>query len=301
MTLALIAGRGDLPPALVARLPERPLVCALLGFDPAITPDVTFRLEQLGTFLKGLKARGVTQICMAGAIRRPSISPDLIDAETQPLVPRIMAALDTGDDEALRSVIAIIEDAGFEVIAAHDIAPDLLPPAGVLTHTQPADRHRADARAGESCIAELGHADQGQACIISAGRIVTTEDSDGTDAMIARFRDPSTDVERNDNPLFAAASFLGDMVLGAADMISGRKDDAPPATDGILFKAPKPGQDRRADLPVIGPVTAMRAAEAGLAGIVIEADGVMVMELTAVRQVLDAQGMFLWVRPRGDG
>jgi len=34
---------------------------------------------------------------------------------------------------------------------------------------------------------------------------------------------------------------------------------------------------------------------------VIEADGVMVLELVAVRQVLDAQGMFLWVRPRGGG
>jgi len=301
MTLALIAGRGDLPPALVARLPKPPLVCALLGFDPAITPDVTFRLEQLGTFLKGLKARGVTQICMAGSIRRPPLSPDLIDADTQPLVPRIMAALDTGDDAALRSVIAIMEEAGFEVIAPHDIAPDLLPPAGVLTRAHPSDRHRADARTGETCIAELGQVDQGQACIVSAGQVMMTEDAEGTDAMIARFRNPATDADRDDNPLFAAASFFGDMVLGAADMISGRKDDAPPAAGGILFKAPKPGQDRRADLPVIGPVTVMRAAEAGLSGIVIEADGVMVLELVAVRQVLDAQGMFLWVRPRGGG
>ena len=60
--LALIAGTGDLPPALLARLPERPLVCALQGFAPQITPDVTFRLEHLGSFLADLAARGVTRI-----------------------------------------------------------------------------------------------------------------------------------------------------------------------------------------------------------------------------------------------
>ncbi len=58
--LALIAGTGNLPPALLARLPQRPLVCALAGFTPQITPDVTFRIEHLGSFLADLRARGVT-------------------------------------------------------------------------------------------------------------------------------------------------------------------------------------------------------------------------------------------------
>ena len=40
---------------------------------------------------------------------------------------------------------------------------------------------------------------------------------------------------------------------------------------GILFKAPKPGQDRRIDLPVIGTETARRAVAAGLDGLVIGA------------------------------
>ena len=69
--LALIAGTGALPPALVARLSERPLICAMDGFPPNLPVDVPFRLEQLGSFLQGLSARGVTQICMAGAVRRP--------------------------------------------------------------------------------------------------------------------------------------------------------------------------------------------------------------------------------------
>jgi DUF1009 family protein len=255
--LALIAGTGDLPPALVARLPERPLVCALHGFVPVLEVDVTFRLEQLGSFLADLKARGVTRICMAGAVRRPQIDPALIDAATMPLIPKVQAAMAKGDDGALRVIITLFEEAGFAVVAAHEIAPDLLPPSGVLTKAQPADPDGA--AVADECLAAMGAADQGQACIVTAGRIVMTEEQGGTDAMIAK---------------------------------AGR------VPDGFLFKAPKPDQDRRADLPLIGPATAKAAAQAGMAGIVIEAGGVMVLELPEVLQVLDTYQMFLWVRPR---
>ncbi len=255
--LALIAGTGDLPPALVARLSQRPLVCAMQGFAPALDVDLTFRLEQLGSFLADLTARGVTRICMAGAVKRPQIDPALIDAATMPLIPKVQAAMAKGDDGALRVIIALLEEAGFAVVAAHEIAPDLLPSAGVLTKVRPADPDAVTA--ADDCLAALGAADQGQACIVAGGRVAMTEDQDGTDAMIAK-----------------------------AGQLPG----------GFLFKAPKPDQDRRADLPLIGPATAQAAARAGLAGIVIEAGGVMVLDLLEVLRVLDAHQMFLWVRPR---
>ncbi|WP_341365738.1 UDP-2,3-diacylglucosamine diphosphatase LpxI domain-containing protein [Yoonia sp. BS5-3] len=259
--LALIAGMGDLPMALVARLPERPLVCALDGFEPILQTDITFRLEHLGTFLQTLQARGVTQICMAGAVRRPQIDPAAIDAATMPLIPKVQAAMAKGDDGALRVIISLLEEAGFAVVAAHEIAPDLLPEAGVLTQAVPGSDHKTSAMLGDDCIAAMGAADVGQACIMSAGQVLAKEGPDGTDAMLSS--------------------------------LSG-------AHDAILFKAPKPQQDLRADLPLIGPDTAKRAVEAGLAGIVIEAGGVMVLDLAEVLAALDAHGLFLWVRPKGD-
>ena len=50
-------------------------------------------------------------------------------------------------------------------------------------------------------------------------------------------------------------------------------------------------------MPLIGPDTAMKAADAGLSGIVISSGGVMVLDLPQVVAILDAQGMFLWVHP----
>lgn len=261
--LALIAGTGDLPAALVARLETPPIMCALSGFEPSLDVEISFRIEHLGSFLDAIKDRGVTEVCMAGAIQRPVIDPTEIDAATLPLVPRIQTAIAKGDDGALREVISIFEDFGFVVKAAHVIAPDLLPTNGFLTHAKPAVRHRRYATVGEVTIAQMGAADVGQACIVDLGAVVLREDANGTDAMLGKI---DTRVTQN---------------------------------DGILFKAPKPDQDCRADLPVIGLQTAILASKTGLAGIVIEAGGVMVLDLAAVIETLNAHGMFLWVRPRG--
>ena len=106
--LALIAGRGQLPGHIVAAHGAPVLVAALEGFAPDhLTPDITFRVERLGSFIADLKARGVTQICMAGAIGRPALDPAMIDAATMPLVPRMMQALGQGDDaSAMRALTA---------------------------------------------------------------------------------------------------------------------------------------------------------------------------------------------------
>ena len=287
--LALIAGTGDLPPALLARLPVRPLVCAMDGFRPAVTPDLTFRIEQLGSFLQTLVDHGVTEVCMAGAVRRPSIDQAAIDVATMPLVPRIVSAIGQGDDGALRAVIAIFEEAGLRIKAAHEIAPDLLPQAGVLTKAPITHDIRQDAVTAEQALADMGRADMGQACIVRAGRVLAREDQTGTDAMIARFA-PS------DDPLWAAVDGLGAVLGSAAEWLSGPEATPVDARGAILFKAPKPDQDRRADLPVIGPATAEAAVASGLRGIVIEADGVMVLDLPRVVGTLDAGGAVLWVR-----
>jgi len=290
--LALIAGTGDLPPVLVSRLDARPLVCALDGFRPAITPDVTFRIEHLGSFLADLRSRGITQVCMAGAIRRPVVDPAMVDEKTAPLVPRIAAAIAAGDDGALRTMIGIFEEQGLTVVAAHEIAPDLLPSAGVLTGGVVTIDQRQDAVTGEQTLRAMGAADTGQACLVRGGRVLGREDQRGTDAMIKRFTP-------GDDPIWAPVDTLGSVLGGAAEWLSGAQGDPVDARGAILFKGPKPDQDRRADLPLIGPETAQNAVAAGLAGIAIEKGGVMVLDLPRVIATLQSGGLFLWVRPKG--
>lgn len=260
--LALVAGGGWLPGYIAARLGRNALkIAALDGFPPeGLEPDHVFRVETLGSFLAWLREAGVTRVCFAGPVRRPPLDPAAVDAATQPLVPRLVAAIRSSDDAALREVIAIFEEAGMAVVAAHDLVPDVLPAPGVPTRRKPGAEAEMDAVRGQQVLARMGDADVGQSCIVRRGQVLTLEGLFGTDWML--------------------------------DSLARRPDGA----GGLLYKGPKPGQDRRIDLPAIGPETVRRAAAGGLDGIVIEAGGVMVLGDADLAGLADAAGLFLWVR-----
>jgi len=306
MTLCLIAGQGRLPSLLTETLEavgDAPLLAELEGFameGRGTRPVIGFRIEWLGSFLADLRARGVTRVCFAGAIRRPSLKTALIDPATQPLVPRMIQALAQGDDAALRTVLAFFEEAGLSIVAAHEVLPDLLLPAGVATTVQPDETARRDAARGAAIIAALGAADVGQACVVAGGgQALAIEAQPGTDwmlASVAYMRDGRV------APRSEAADPVGWMVDSAAEWLAGGpvagnpllRTDLP--ADAVLVKGPKPGQDRRIDMPAIGPATVRGAAAAGLAGIVIEAGGVMVLDRATVIDLADRLGLFVWVR-----
>ena len=62
---------------------------------------------------------------------------------------------------------------------------------------------------------------------------------------------------------------------------------------GVLVKVAKPGQERRIDLPTIGPQTVDAAARAGLKGIAVEAGGALVLDRDEMARRADAAGLFV--------
>lgn len=302
MTIALIAGTGGLPPHVAGSLMVQgrvPIICEMRGFPSDIKGEfarIPFRIETLGMLLATLTSLGVTEVCMAGAVQRPAVDPTAIDAATAPLVPRLQAAMALGDDGTLREVIAIFEDNGFAVVGAHQIAPDLLPIVGVHTKTPPPDLTDALITA-RAAMADMARADQGQALLLRDDAVIAAEDARGTAAMLRDFSDPLNDGSDQGGILDDVFGVFGDAIGGVADWLSGADYSSAPGAGAILYKAPKPDQNLQADMPLIGPDTAMQAAEAGLTGIVIPAGTVMVLDLPQVVAILDAQGMFLWVHP----
>lgn len=259
---AIVAGRGGLPAAVAAAC-DAPLVAALHGFAPeGLHPDMTFRVERLVPFLNALQDAGVGRVVFAGAVSRPRLDPALFDPATAQMVPRLLAAMQAGDDATLRAVIAIFEEAGLAVAGVQDIAPALVPGAGVLAG-EITDRDRADATRAAAIVAALGAVDVGQGAVVAQGICLGVEALPGTDAMLA----------------------------GVAMMPAALR---PPG--GLLFKAAKPGQDRRIDLPTLGPATVARAAEAGLRGIAWGAGDVICLDLPGMIAAAQARGLFLWAR-----
>ena len=273
--LALVGGRGALPAALVAALTAAGrdvVLCELEGFGFEgldDRPRLTFRLETLADLLDALDRRGVREVCLAGAIRRPALDPARVTPASAPLVARLVAAMGLGDDGALRAVIGLFEEAGLAVRSAAAIAPDLLPPVGPLGHLPLPQGWEADLAAARHAHADLARRDAGQAVVARGGVVVAEEGPEGTDAMLAALADPAAEASPR---------------AGAGERA------------GLLWKAPKAGQDRRADLPVIGPGTVRAAAAAGLAAIVIEAGGVMVLDRAECVALADAHGLALVVR-----
>ena len=261
--LALICGQGALPGLIVRNMYHAPVIAALEQFPPeGLAVDLTFRLETLGTFLKALKVRGVLQVCFAGAIRRPKIDPEQIDAATQPLVVKISGALSGGDDAALRIIIDIFEQAGFEVVGFTQLVPELLPPGGVLSIRQPIEQDRKDVARAHSVIAGLSALDMGQSCIVASGHVLAVEAFGGTRWMLS-------------------------------SLSSVRPTVWPEG--GLLYKAPKEGQERRVDMPAIGPETMEQAAQAGLSGVAIVQGGVVALHLPKIIAEANRLGLFLWV------
>lgn len=261
--LAIIAGQGALPAALAASLPEPPFVCALDGFTPTGLPvDQVFRVERLALFLRLLEDQGITRIAFAGAVQRPRLDPSLFDPQTAQMVPRLLAAMAQGDDATLREVIAIFEEAGFEVVGVESIAPAILPQAAVLSGEITA-QHETDATRAAAITAALGAVDVGQGCVVANGLCLAVEALPGTDAML--------------KSLVAIPAILR-------------------PKGGLFYKSAKPRQDRRIDLPTIGPETLRLSAEAGLAGVVFEAGSVICLDLPQMIAFAQAQNLLLWAR-----
>lgn len=263
---AIIAGAGALPAALASHL-DAPMICALDGFAPTgLSPDLTFRVERLVPFFHALQDAGITTVTFAGAVQRPRLDPALFDPATAQLVPRLLAAMQAGDDATLRAVIALFEEAGFAVKGTAEIAPALVPAAGHITGS-PGPQDEKDAARAATIVQALGAADVGQGCVVVQGLCLAAEALPGTDAMLA----------------------------GVAQLPATLRPD-PARGRGLFYKAPKPGQDLRIDLPTIGPATVAAAQKAGLGGIAWQAGGVICLDLPAMIAKAEKAGLFLWAR-----
>jgi DUF1009 family protein len=266
MRTAIIAGQGRLPAALAEAMAEPPLVAALDGFAPeGLTVDLRFRVERLVPFLRALERDGVGRVIFAGAVTRPRLDPGLLDDATAGLLPRLMAAMQQGDDATLRVVIQLFEEFGFTVAGVEDVAPALLPQAGVLAGT-PTPRDEADAARAAAIVAALGSVDVGQGAVVAQGLCLGVEALPGTDVLLAQ-------------------------VAGIGAL---RPD--PARGKGVFYKAAKPAQDRRIDLPTLGPETLRAVSAAGLGGVAFEAGSVICLDLAGMQRLAAELGLFLWAR-----
>jgi UDP-2,3-diacylglucosamine hydrolase len=281
--LGIICGGGSLPLAVAdaaSRHGRRVVMFALRGFAaPEVEryPCHWIMLGALGRFFRLLRQESCRDLVFIGALTRPTFGRFRLgfrlDLATIRRLPRIARAFRGGDDHLLAGITRLIEDEGFRVLGAHEVAPEILLAEGALGSRRPAEADRVDIARGLELLAATGPFDIGQATVVAGRHVLAIEAIEGTDRMLDRIVTLRQD--------------------GRIRVASGT---------GVLVKAPKPQQDRRFDLPTIGPETVEAVARAGLAGVAAVAGAAIVAEPQRVAQLAEARGVFVvGVAPAGAG
>jgi UDP-2,3-diacylglucosamine hydrolase len=267
--LAIICGGGTLPFAVadaVTKHGRRVVLFAIRGWADATRvaayPHYWAAVGQFGTFCRLARREGCRDVVFIGSMMRPAIWQIRPDFKTLRLLPRIFGMFRGGDDHLLKGVAAVFEEHGFRLVGAHAVAPEILMPEGALGHERPNDRDRADIAKGLALLNAASPFDVGQAVVVADARVLAIEAAEGTDRMLARIAE----------------------LRQSGRIASGR---------GVLVKAAKRNQDRRLDLPSIGPQTVEGAAQAGLAGIAVVAGSTIVAEPAQIGATADRAGLFV--------
>jgi UDP-2,3-diacylglucosamine hydrolase len=262
--LGVLAGGGQLPVRVIEACRASGRDFFVLAFeghtDPATvadTPHAWVRLGAVGEALRRLHEAKVEEVVLAGPVKRPSFDDLRPDWRGAMFLAKVGARA-FGDDGLLSAVVKELENEGFRVVGADDVFGNLRTPAGPCGKLTPDAVAETDIRRGIEVLKTIGPLDIGQAVVVQQGVVLGIEAIEGTDALLER----CTALRR-----------------------SGR--------GGVLVKIAKPGQERRVDLPTIGPGTIQRAAAAGLAGIALEAGQSLIIDRAAIVGVADAAGLFI--------
>lgn len=268
--LGIIAGGGQVPLQLAGACAGSGrgfYVIGILGEaarEIARYPHMWAGIGAVGAVMRALRRENCSELVFAGPVRRPDLRRLQLDWGGLRILPGYIRAAAGGDDRLLRFMVETFERAGFRVIGAHQVLAALTAPAGVPGKLAPGPEHAQDIAQATAAARAIGARDIGQAAVACNGMILAVEAAEGTDAMLAR------------------VAALPEELRGSAN-----------ARRGVLAKLPKPGQERRIDLPALGVSTVRCAAAAGLAGIVFEAGGALIIDLPLVIEAADAAGIFL--------
>lgn len=268
--MGIICGGGQFPAAVADSIQRqgRPVFLFLLeGFaDQSLMrfPHAWIPVGALSSIIPIGRKAGCQELVMIGNVVRPRLFQIVRDWRMIRLLPVLTRIYLGGDNRLLSGVAGIFESQGFKLRGAHEVAPHILVPEGIFTTCRPSEGDLADIHFGFRMLHALGAYDAGQAAAIAGRRVLAVEAAEGTSDMLAR---------------------VAEMRRTGRLKLSERA--------GVLVKCPKPGQDRRIDLPAIGPATVNEAKAAGLKGIAVEVGGAIVADSDALIAAANDAGIFV--------
>ena len=262
--LAIIAGNGSIPFYLIEeckKIGREYCLIIIEGHGKELSvkynPDYIVSLAKMGRAVKYVKNIGIKHILMVGGVKRPSLKNIIPDLWTAKFLTTISSKV-SGDNSVLSKLTKALEREGFIIVAPEEVLPNLICPKGTLGKVKPNQQNNEDILTGYRVAKIIGANDIGQSIIIENGLVIAVEAAEGTDRMIKR----SLNLKKEKKA-------------------------------GVLIKVIKPMQDKRIDRPVIGIDTIKAVKKAGLDGIALESNEILILNYSDVILYADEEGLFV--------
>ncbi|MBI4597328.1 MAG: UDP-2,3-diacylglucosamine diphosphatase LpxI [Candidatus Omnitrophica bacterium] len=262
--IGIIAGAGQFPIHVAEEAKRQGAAVVGIGIEGWVDPAFASHVEayeelpigQLKRLIERLKAHQVRHVIMAGKVTKEVLvkAKDRFDAEALAII--IRAGGNMSANALLGAVGKRLAREGMTLMDSSALLSDSLCPVGVLTKRRPTADEERDIRLGAEAARAMAALDVGQTVVVKSGVIVAVEALEGTDAAILRAHG----------------------LAGAGC---------------VVVKTGSKKQDRRFDLPVIGPMTIATLREASAACLAVEARTTLMLDRAAIVQAATEAGLCL--------
>ena len=273
--LGILAGSGALPYYVAKEAAKKHdvFVIAYAGLaqkEVREFPHAEFSLLEINSIIKKLKEESCAQLVFIGKVERPaaSFNGDVIvdiPAKLLEIAQKEAQKQKQNSDDMMMSVFVryLEEVESFTIKGAEKICPDLTMKAGFLAGSASA-QNKTDVDLAVKIARTVGDLNIGQAAVVSDGMVLAVEAAEGTDEMLNR-------------------------VISLPQGLRGNQDER----RGVLIKLPRSHQDIRIDMPTIGLDTLSKVSKAGLAGIVVQENHILIDDKAALAEAATKENVFI--------
>jgi hypothetical protein len=257
--VGILAGRGIYPYLLAKRIIATGTQVVVAGIEGQFSGNVPPECGPWATFPLGALGRTARYFRSCGVGRiyfagGVARRGSLLSARPdRHALTLLLRTFINGDDKLLRMAAKTMRRLGIAVEDPCPVLQDLLISKGLVAGPDLDDETKTNIDVAWRAAARLGLRDAGHAATAYKGKVAGLEGRRGTDALLAEA----------------------------------------PGPGAVLAKIVKPYQDRRFDLPAIGPSTIRIAKAVGIRAIAAEAGGVLLLEREHLINLCDKQKISL--------
>ncbi len=257
----LIAGNGRFPFLVLEAARSQGIDMAVIALREEASPELAeiaarlhwVSLGELSKTIDLLHQEGVTHAVMAGQVKHNKIFSAI--RPDWKLAKLLFSLPRKNTDSLIGAVAKVLEDEGICLVDSTSFLRPLLPEPGVLTRRAPDAHEAADIAYGREIARKIADLDLGQTVVIGNLACVAVEAMEGTDETIER-----------------AGRLAGGSGL-------------------VVVKVPKPRQDMRFDVPVVGLKTVEAMTGAKATALAIEAGRTLLFDRAKLIEAADAAGI----------